>query len=104
MSYCCYAIIHRYKNAVYDPRKALRLLSHCLKQGCPTCGPLDMPVRPFSLLSSLLPFLRTGKFFERGKFSWEDKKNLEGDRLLASIGGKMNFPKKKGHEKKMWDM
>ena len=45
-----------------------------LEQMCPThgpraaCGPLGKLVRPFLLLSSLIPFLRVGKFFEGGQF------------------------------------
>ena len=44
----------------------------CLDQGCPTRGPLDKFVRPFSLLSSLTSFFKAGKIFSaRENFSRE---------------------------------
>ena len=72
-----------------------------LGKGCPTRGPLDKLVRPFSLLSSFTLFYGQKKFLRRKNISGEadlverGRKNIEREKILAGIAGKMKFSKKK---------
>ena len=56
-----------------------------LDQECPTRGPLDDLVRPFSPLSSLTPFLKGGKIF-LGKENFSREANSV-ERVGKILGG-----------------